>query len=114
MDSQTNGRGSRLAQSAARAVLPYPAGAQMAMIGVAAEASSQSSRWTLDTISRRVGVGVSLHSRMENDGVAGVGTHVWIGMVGWLRMMAFSWTDTGGRSGGFKSQNGTAEHFRPG
>ena len=74
----------------------------MATTGVAAEASSQSKRRTLETIPGRAGAGVSLDSRMGNDGAAGVGPHGWTGMVGWLRIMAFSRTDTAGRSRGFK------------
>ena len=90
IDSQTKGRGSRLAHSAASTVLPYPAGAQMATTGVAAEASSQSRSRPLDTSPGRVGAGVSFDSTMENDGAAGVGAHGWIGMVGLLRIMTFS------------------------
>jgi hypothetical protein len=43
---------------------------------------------------------------MGNDGAAGVGPHGWIGIVGWLRIMAFSRTDTAGRSRGFSSGSG--------
>jgi hypothetical protein len=75
----------------------------MATTGVVAEASSQSRRWTLETSPGRVGAGVSLDSRIGNDGLAGVCPPVWIGMVGWLRIMAFSRTGTAGRSRGFKS-----------
>src|SRR4030095_12428513 len=94
------GRRSRSAHSTASTVLPYPAGALMATTGVAAEASSQSKRRTLETIPGRVGGGVSLDSRMGNDGAASVGPHGWTGIVGWLRIMAFSRTDTAGRSRG--------------
>src|SRR4029453_3955994 len=90
MVSHTNGRGSRLAHSAASTVLPYPAGPQMATTGVAAEASSQSRSWTLGTSPGRVGAGVSLDSRIGNDGAAGAGPHCWTGMVGWLFIMACS------------------------
>jgi hypothetical protein len=84
----------------------------MATTGVAAEASSQSKRRTLETIPGRVGAGVSLDSRMGNDGAAGVGPHGWTGIVGWLRIMVFSRTDTAGRSRGFSSGSGTVEHSR--
>ena len=77
-----------MAHSAASMVLPYPAGALMATTGAAAEVSSQSRSWTLDTIPGRVGAGVSLDSRIGNDGAAVVGPHGRTGMVGWLRIMA--------------------------
>jgi hypothetical protein len=70
--------------------LPYPAGAQMATTGVAAEASSHSRSWTLVTRPGRVGAGVSLDSRIGNDGTAAdIGSRGWTGMVDWLRIMAF-------------------------
>jgi hypothetical protein len=53
--------------------LPYPAGARIATTGVAAEASSQSRSWSLDTIPGRVGAGVSLDSTIGKDGAAGMG-----------------------------------------
>src|SRR5215207_7298008 len=84
----------------------------MAITGVAAEASSQSRRLSLGTSPGRVGAGVSLDSRMGNDGAAGVGPHVWIGVVGWLRIMAFSRTNAAGRFRGVKSGSGAAEHSR--
>ena len=88
MDSQTNGRRSRLAHSAASMVLPYPAGPLMVTTGVAAEASSQSRSWILVTSPGRVGAGVSFDSRMGNDGTARVDPHGRIAVVCWLRIMA--------------------------
>jgi hypothetical protein len=85
----------------------------MTTIGVAAEASSQSRRRILEMSPERVGAGVSLDSRMGNDGAAGVGPHVWIGVVGWLRIMAVSRTNAAGRFRGVKSGSGTVEHSGP-
>jgi hypothetical protein len=68
---------------------------------VAAEASSQSKRRTLETMPGRVGAGVSLDSRMGNDGAAGICPHGSTGVVGWLRIMVLSRTGTAGRSRGF-------------
>jgi hypothetical protein len=67
----------------------------MAITGAAAEASSQSRRRTLDTIPGRVGAGVSFDSTIGKDGAAEIGLGGWIGMVGWLRIMAFSRTGNG-------------------
>jgi hypothetical protein len=67
----------------------------MATTGVAAEASSHSRSWALDTSPGRVGAGVSLDSRIGNDGTAEVGLHGRTPMVGWLGIMAFSRTGNG-------------------
>jgi hypothetical protein len=86
----------------------------MATTGMAAEASSQSKRRTLDTIPGRVSAGVSLDSTIGNDGpAAGVGPHGRTGIVGWLRIMAYSRTATAGRSRGFNSGSRTVQHSRP-
>src|SRR4029453_2756157 len=85
----------------------------MATTGAAAEASSHSRRRTLDTSPRRPSGGGSFNSTIGNDGAGGVGPHGWIGMVGWLRIMAFSRTATAGRSQVFEPRSGTVEHSRP-
>jgi hypothetical protein len=54
-------------------LLPYPAGPQIATTGAAAEASSQSRSWTLDTIPGRVGAGVNFDSTIGKDGAAEIG-----------------------------------------
>jgi hypothetical protein len=48
---------------------------------------------------------------MGNNGMAGVGLHDWTGMIGWLRITAFSRTATTSGSGGFQSGSGL-EHSR--
>ncbi len=68
--------------------MPYPAGAQMATTGVAAEASSLSRRPLRGTMPGRPSAGASFDSRTGNGGPAGIGLHGWIGMVGWLRIMS--------------------------
>jgi hypothetical protein len=60
----------------------------MATTGVAAEASSHSRSWTLDTRPGRVGAGVNFDSTIGNDGAAEIGLHGRTAMVGWLGIMA--------------------------